>query len=288
MKKKKSSIITTIVMVFIFLLGLAIMLYPTVSNWWNTRVQSRAIASYQQTTNAMSEEEYNGILFAASDYNSRLAGIRDPLYNFKEVSGYTETLDVSGTGIMGYISIPVIGIELPIYHGTSDEVLNIAVGHLEGSSLPVGGSGTHSVVMAHRGLPSAKLFSDLDELVKGDTFTITILNETLTYEVEDIFIILPHEFEKLEIVEGKDYVTLMTCTPYGINSHRLLVRGTRIGTVEEGEAVQLKVPADATQVDPMVVVPIIAVPLVLILIIMWSVGGKKKKKPAIPTDVTDI
>lgn len=288
MKKKKSSIITTIVMVFIFLLGLAIMLYPTVSNWWNTRVQSRAIASYQQTTNAMSEEEYNGILFAASDYNSRLADIREPLFNYGEVSGYTETLDVSGTGIMGYVSIPVIGIELPIYHGTSDEVLNIAVGHLEGSSLPVGGSGTHSVVMAHRGLPSAKLFSDLDELVKGDTFTITILNETLTYEVEDIFIILPHEYEKLEIIDGKDYVTLMTCTPYGVNSHRLLVRGVRIDTVEEEIVVKLKVPADATQVDPMIVVPIIAVPLVVILIIMWSFGGKKKKKPVIPNDVSEI
>ena len=288
MKKKKSSIITTIVMVFIFLLGLAIMLYPTVSDWWNTRVQSRAIATYQQTANALSDDEYNRILVAASDYNSRLADIREPLFNYGEVSGYTETLDVSGTGIMGYISIPVIGIELPIYHGTSDEVLNIAVGHLEGSSLPVGESGTHSVVMAHRGLPSAKLFSDLDELVKGDTFTITILNETLTYEVEDIFIILPHEYEKLEIIDGKDYVTLMTCTPYGVNSHRLLVRGVRIDTVEEEIVVKLKVPADATQVDPMIVVPIIAVPLVMILIIMWSFGGKKKKKPVIPNDIYEI
>ncbi len=281
MKKKKSGVIYTIVMVFIFILGLAIMLYPTVSDWWNQRIQSRAIATYQQTTNDMTDEEYAAILDAAKDYNERLSQIGGPLYHYDEVEGYYETLDITGTGIMGYVSIPSIGVQLPIYHGTSDEVLNIAVGHFEGTTLPIGGMGTHSVIMAHRGLPSAKLFSDLDEMVVGDIFTITVLNETLTYEVEDIFIVLPHETEKIELIDGEDYVTLLTCTPYGVNSHRLLVRGKRIANIEEEGVVVVKVPADAAQVDPMAVMPFIAIPLLILLIIMWNISGKIRKRPKI-------
>ncbi|MGN0165394.1 MAG: class C sortase [Lachnospiraceae bacterium] len=273
--KNKISVIYTVVLVIILLLGLGIMLYPTISDWWNSNTQSKAIANYQQTVDSMSNERYEKILDAASKYNEDLAKIHAPIYHYDELSGYDKILDITGTGIMGYLSIPSISVELPIYHGTGAEVLNIAIGHMEGTSLPVGGTNTHAVIMAHRGLPSARLFSDLDDLVKGDTFTITVLNETLTYEVEEIYIVLPEETEKIEIIEGGDYVTLMTCTPYGVNSHRLLVRGKRINSEEE---LSVKVPADAAQVDPMTVVPAIAAPLILILLITWIFGGRKKKK----------
>ena len=175
---------------------------------------------------------------------------------------------------MGYISIPKIQVELPIYHGTSAEVLNVAVGHLQGSSFPVGGENTHAVISAHRGLPSAKLFSDLDQLVEGDTFTVTILDEVLTYEVEKIFIVKPDELDKLAIIPGGDYVTLMTCTPYGVNSHRLLVRAHRVDTVYPHN---VKVAADAVQLDSMSVVPFIAAPLFVGLLVFWIVSSRRQK-----------
>lgn len=277
-KKKKSGVIYTIVMVLIFVLGLGIMLYPTVSDWWNQRIQSRAIATYQQTVDSMTEEEYNAIFLKAAEYNDKLKQVSGPLFNYNEVEGYYETLNITGTGIMGYVSIPNISVQLPIYHGTSDEVLNVAVGHFQGTTLPIGGEGTHAVIMAHRGLPSAKLFSDLDEMVVGDTFVITILNETYTYEVDKISIVLPTDTGEIQIVEGEDYVTLLTCTPYGVNSHRLLVRGKRIANVEDVVEVVRKVSADAMQVDPMMVMPIVAIPLLLILIISWNVSGKLRKR----------
>lgn len=277
--KKKISTIYTIVLLVILFLGLCIMLYPVVSDWWNARTQSIAIATYQKKANEISESRYEEIIAAAQKYNEQLSDIYAPLSNYDEIQGYEDILDITGTGIMGYVTIPSINVQLPVYHGTSEEVLNIAIGHLQGTSLPVGGSSTHSVIMAHRGLPSARLFSDLDELVKGDTFTITVLNEVMTYEVEDIFIVLPEETQKIEIVPEKDYVTLMTCTPYGVNTHRLLVRARRIETEEE---LLVKVPSDAMQVDPMLVVPVIAAPLVLILIIIWFFGGKRKKKKFSP------
>lgn len=277
--KKKISTIYTIVLLVILFLGLCIMLYPVVSDWWNARTQSIAIATYQKKANEISESRYEEIIAAAQKYNEQLSDIYAPLSNYDEIQGYEDILDITGTGIMGYVTIPSINVQLPVYHGTSEEVLNIAIGHLQGTSLPVGGSSTHSVIMAHRGLPSARLFSDLDELVKGDTFTITVLNEVMTYEVEDIFIVLPEETQKIEIVPEKDYVTLMTCTPYGVNTHRLLVRARRIETEEE---LLVKVPSDAMQVDPMLVIPVIAAPLVLILIIIWFFGGKRKKKKFSP------
>ena len=235
MKKNRS----TIILILIFLVGLSVMLYPTVSDYVNQRHQSRALASYDETVNEMSDADYTAYFEAADAYNQRLAATPNSFFTPEQVSGYDETLDVSGTGIMGYITIPRIGVELPVYHGTSDGVLQVAAGHLEGSSLPVGGAGTHAVISAHRGLPSAKLFTNLDELEAGDTFTITVLDRVLTYEVDRISIVLPTETDLLQPVEGQDYVTLMTCTPYGINTHRLLVRGHRVNTRESQKHVRV-------------------------------------------------
>ena len=273
MKKNRSNII----LILIFLVGLSVMLYPTVSDYINQKNQSRAVASYSEEVENLSDVDYQAYFDAADDYNRRLAETPDAFYRPDEVSGYTDTLDVSGTGIMGYITIPKIGVELPIYHGTSDGVLQVAAGHLEGSSLPVGGAGTHAVISAHRGLPSAKLFTNLDELEAGDTFTITVLDRVLTYEVDQISIVLPTETDLLQPVEGKDYVTLMTCTPYGINTHRLLVRGKRIENAENQK--HIRVTADALRIEPIIVAPALAVPMLLVmLVVMLAVPHLRKRK----------
>ena len=250
------------------------MLYPTISDWWNSKVQSRAIASYSEALTEIDNSHYEELLAGAEGYNKRLLVVDSPFVNYDDVGGYDAALDISGTGIMGYITIPQINVELPIYHGTGEAVLNIAVGHLEGTSLPVGGANTHCVLSAHRGLPSARLFTDLDQLVVGDTFTITVLDEVLTYEVEQILIVLPHEMEKLAILPGRDIVTLMTCTPYGVNTHRLLLRSRRVDTVVERT---VRVSADAVQMDSLLVVPLISAPLVLLLLCFWTFSGRKRR-----------
>ena len=273
MKKNKS----TIILILVFFVGLSVMLYPTVSDYVNQKNQSRAVASYSEEVENLSDVDYQAYFDAADDYNRRLAETPDAFYRPEEVSGYTDTLDVSGTGIMGYITISKIGVELPVYHGTSDGVLQVAAGHLEGSSLPVGGAGTHAVISAHRGLPSAKLFTNLDELEVGDTFTITVLDRVLTYEVDQISIVLPTETDLLQPVEGKDYVTLMTCTPYGINTHRLLVRGKRIENAENQK--HIRVTADALRIEPIIVAPALAVPMLLVmLVVMLAVPRLRKRK----------
>ena len=273
MKKNRSNII----LILIFLVGLSVMLYPTVSDYINQKNQSRAVASYSEEVENLSDVDYQAYFDAADDYNRRLAETPDAFYRPEEVSGYTDTLDVSGTGIMGYITISKIGVELPVYHGTSDGVLQVAAGHLEGSSLPVGGAGTHAVISAHCGLPSAKLFTNLDELEVGDTFTITVLDRVLTYEVDQISIVLPTETDLLQPVEGKDYVTLMTCTPYGINTHRLLVRGKRIENAENQK--HIRVTADALRIEPIIVAPALAVPMLLVLlVVMLAVPHLRKRK----------
>ncbi len=273
MRKKRISL-SNVILVLILLVGLSVMLYPTVSDWWNSRVQSNAIANYDAVVEELDDSEYEEILARAHLYNDHLNEIYSPLSTPEAVSDYDDILNISGTGIMGYITIPSIGVQLPIYHGTSEAVLNIAAGHLQGSSLPVGGTSTHAVISAHRGLPSARLFSDLDQIVVGDTFTITVMNEVLTYEVEEILIVLPSEMDKLAIMEGRDMVTLMTCTPYGINSHRLLIRSKRIETVFPHN---VKIVADAVQIDPMQVIPAICAPLLFILIVFWMVSSRKRK-----------
>lgn len=272
--KKKRNVISTAILVVLLLVGLSVMLYPTVSDWWNSRVQTRAIATYNQSVEQMDTGDKERLLMEAHSYNATLSHLTAPFTNWEDAGNYDKILDISGTGIMGYISIPKIQVELPIYHGTSAEVLNVAVGHLQGSSFPVGGENTHAVISAHRGLPSAKLFSDLDQLVEGDTFTVTILDEVLTYEVEKIFIVKPDELDKLAIIPGGDYVTLMTCTPYGVNSHRLLVRAHRVDTVYPRN---VKVAADAVQLDSMSVVPFIAAPLFVGLLVFWIVSSRRQK-----------
>lgn len=259
---------TNLILVLIFIIGLSVVLYPTVSDYWNSRTQSRAIASYSETVAAMDEEDYNEVFAAAENYNQALGQVKMPFVNFDQVEGYEELLDVSGTGIMGYVTIEKIRVELPIYHGTEDSVLQIAAGHLQGSSLPVGGKGTHSVISAHRGLPSAKLFTDLGELEEGDTFTVTVLNRKLTYRVNQIRIVEPQEIQELEIDPEQDYCTLMTCTPYGINSHRLLVRGIRIASDDAGEYI----PAEAYQVNTTsVAIGIMVILLLLSLIVLAAI-----------------
>lgn len=228
--------------ILVLILGVSIMLYPTVSSLINARHQSQVINQYIEDVGQLTEEEIAALMAAADAYNERLRTssivLTDPFdEEAKQVvsADYGDTLNVDGTGLMAYIDIPAIGVHLPIYHGTSQSVLSRAVGHLEGTSLPVGGEGTHSVLSAHTGLANARLFTDLDELEEGDTFTITVLDEVLTYQVYDIDIVEPHETSSLTIRDGEDLCTLVTCTPYGVNSHRLLVHGTRIPTPEEEE-----------------------------------------------------
>ena len=266
--------LSTIILVFVFLVGLSVVLYPTVSYYWNSRTQTRAIAAYQDSMKDMKPENYTAYFEAAEDYNNRLRKTPGAFTDPSLVAGYEDTLGISGTGVMGYITIEKIGVELPIYHGMEEGTLQIAAGHLEGSSLPIGGAGTHAVISAHRGLPSAKLFTNLDELEKGDTFTITVMNRVLTYEVDQIAIVEPEDTEKLQIVDGQDYCTLLTCTPYGINTHRLLVRGTRIATTEKP---QIYVAAEAQRMDPLLVAPLVAVPMLLILLIYLLIRYRRKK-----------
>ncbi len=226
---KKKGMLTTILLILIFLVGLSLLLYPTVSDYWNSLHQSKAIVEYAENVANLDEEHYTEILQAAKEYNERLRQKENRYRMTKEDrKEYNSMLNLSGNGIMGYIEIPKIKVTLPVYHGTEDSVLQIAVGHVEWSSLPIGGAGTHSVISGHRGLPSAKLFSNLDKLAIGDIFVVRVLNETMTYEVDQILVVLPEEIKSLEIEPDKDYCTLVTCTPYGINSHRLLVRGHRI------------------------------------------------------------
>ena len=272
MKKNKS----TLILILVFFVGLSVMLYPTISDYVNQRNQSRAVANYAQSVDTMTDADYSAYFDAADAFNAQVAANENALYRPDQLSGYYDTLDITGTGIMGYITIAKIGVELPIYHGTSDSVLQIAAGHLEGTSLPVGGASTHAVISAHRGLPSAKLFTNLDQLEVGDTFTITVLDRMLTYEVDKISIVLPTETDELKIAEGKDYVTLMTCTPYGINTHRLLVRGRRVETPDQFK--RIRVTAEALKIEPIIVAPVMALPILLILLIGMLLSTRKRKK----------
>ena len=270
MKKNKS----TIILILVIFVGLSVMLYPTISDYVNQLHQTRAVANYAADVDKLSDADYTAYFEAADAFNAQIAADPDALYFPDRFPSYESTLDVTGTGIMGYITIEKIGVELPIYHGTSDAVLQVAAGHLEGTSLPVGGASTHAVISAHRGLPSAKLFTNLDQLEVGDTFTITVLDRTLTYEVDNISIVLPTETDSLKVSEGKDYVTLMTCTPYGINTHRLLVRGRRITTPDKLK--HIRVTSDAIKIEPILTAPIMALPLLLVLL-FWLLFAPRKR-----------
>ena len=265
-------------MVLMLFVGVCGLLYPSVSQYWNSKTQSQVVSNYQDILAELKPEDFSAYLEAAADYNNRLGALSSPLTNYRQLSDYDDTLNVSGSGVMGFISISKLGVEIPIYHTVNVEVLNIACGHLEGTSLPVGGESTHSVLSAHRGLPHARLFTDLDKMEVGDTFTITILGQMLTYQVDQIKVVRPNEVDDIQIVPGEDLCTLLTCTPYGINSHRLLVRGTRI----ENAAPVLHVTSNAYRIDSLVATPIVAAPILLILLIVLMVKYRDKgSKPLI-------
>lgn len=268
---------STIFLILILVVGLSLMLYPSFSNWWNEAHQSRAIAAYSQEVSKLDENRYDELWQQAWEYNRSLVG-RENVYllDDSQKAEYERLLDVSGMGIMGYIEIPSINVSLPIYHGTEESVLQVAVGHLEWTSLPVGGESTHCVLSGHRGLPSAKLFTDLDRLVVGDRFRLGVLDQVLTYEVDQIFIVEPQDTEALLIEEGKDLCTLVTCTPYSINTHRLLVRGHRVET--EKDAKNIRVTSDAIQIEPYLVAPVVAAPILLVLLLGLLIPRRRNKR----------
>lgn len=258
------------------LIGIALMLYPSISEYINSIHQSKAIQSYNEIASDLDYEKRKELFAIAEDYNKRLAETADAFYHPELVSGYYNALDITGTGIMGYLTVNKINIELPIYHTVDENVLQIAVGHLPGSSLPVGGTGTHSVLSGHRGLPSAKLFSDLDKMEIGDTFTITILSEMFTYQVDQITVVKPYDVDDLKIDPSEDYCTLFTCTPYGINTHRLLVRGRRVANDEDAPV--LYVANEAFKITPFIVTPIVAAPMLIVLFICMLISVHRQKK----------
>ena len=261
-----------IILCLVILIGIGLLSYPTVSDWWNSFHQTRAVASYAAAVSQMKTEDYDRLFAEADDYNRKLAGTGMKWsMTDEEIQEYNNVLDISDNGIMGYIDIPRIRQTLPIYHGTDDAVLQVAIGHLAGTSLPVGGDSTHCVVSGHRGLPSARLFTDLDRLTVGDIWTMTVLNRTVTYEVDQIRIVEPEDLSELQIVQGSDYCTLLTCTPYGINTHRLLVRGHMIPNLD-GDA---NVTVDAMQVDQTLVAMVVAVIILLILVIILLIVSSK-------------
>ena len=264
-----------IILAIVVLAGLCLLVYPTFSDWWNSLHQSRAIASYVETVEGMSQEEMDKLLEEARAYNERLwqkgnRWIPTP----EEQAEYRSLLDVTGTGIMGYINIPVIDVSLPIYHGTDEAVLQIASGHIEGTSLPVGGADTHAAISGHRGLPSARLFTDLDRLGEGDLFTVTVLGRTLTYQIVQIRIVLPEDTSEMELYRGEDYCTLQTCTPYGVNTHRLLLRGKRVANNEEA----LLAAAEAVRVPTYVVIPAVGIPMLFLLLAVVLIFYKRRPR----------
>ena len=273
----------TVVMTAGLLTGVILLLYPSVANYWNSFHQTRAIATYTEAVSSMSSEDYEKIIGEAREYNQRLAetGIRWVMTD-AEKAEYNSTLSIGGSDVMAYVSIPKFHVRSPIYHGTDEAVLQVAVGHIEGSSLPVGGESTHCLISGHRGLPSARLFTDIVKLREGDTWTISVLNETLTYECDQIRIVLPDDLTDVQIIEGEDLCTLITCTPYGVNTHRLLVRGHRVPNAD-GAA---DITADAIQVEPIYIAPILAIPALVLLLVLMLAATRKAKKDS-PKEIAD-
>lgn len=271
MQSRKS----TIILLISFLIGLSVLLYPSISSYWNSKTQSEAIVDYETMLAAYKPEDYTAIFAQADEYNKALAELKMPFEEHKQLDElYWGTLDVSGTGMMGYVTVAKINQELPVYHGTSEAVLSTSAGHFQGTSLPVGGETTHSVISAHRGLPTAVLFTHLDRMEIGDTFHFTILDRTITYEVDQIRIVNPDDLGLIHIEEGKDYCTLLTCTPYGINTQRLLVRGHQIDASQKRN---IYIANEAYRVDPLIVMPIVALPIIFVLLIYVMFAPVKKE-----------
>ena len=279
----KSKDVSNFILIFMLVAGLCLLLYPSFANFWNSLNATKAISNYDEAVIELDEEDYTAFWTSAQEYNG-LLNKRNDVFRLtdKMLSRYNTELDVLGNGVMTYINIPKLGVNLPVYHGSNEAILQVAIGHLEWSSLPVGGESTHCVVSGHRGLPSAKLFTELDKMEIGDTFTLKTLGETLTYEVDQILVVEPEEMWPLKVVEGLDLCTLVTCTPYGVNSHRLFVRGYRVDNA--AEVVERHVVADALQVDTMVVTAALLMPCVLIGVVgLFAIEGisgaiRKRKK----------
>ena len=274
-KKWNKGKTATVILLVIFFIGLSVLLYPTVSSYWNSKTQSEAILDYEKMLSSYKPEDFTALIEEANEYNEALYELDFPLHEYAALeSKYRKTLDVSGTGMIGYVTVPKINQELPLYHGTSDTVLSVAAGHLQGSALPVGGKGTHCVVSAHRGLPTATLFTHLDRMEIGDTFYFTILDRTYTYEVDQIRIVEPDDTSLLQAEEGKDYCTLLTCTPYGINTQRLLVRGHQVDASQERT---LYVANEAYRIDALIVTPFVALPIIFAALIYVTFKPIKKE-----------
>lgn len=288
-KRNKKNQWINIIIVVILLVGLSLLLYPTFSELWNSTRQSMAITEYAEQVSEMDEETCEKLWKSAQEYNERLRKQGGYSFTEEEKKDYESQLDINGNGIMGYIDIPKIDCFLPIYHGTEESVLQVAVGHLEWSTLPVGGEGTHCVLSGHRGLPRAKLFTNLDKMEEGDCFILTVLNQKLAYEVDQIEVVLPEEVDDLSIIEGKDYVTLVTCTPYGINTHRLLIRGHRVPytEVEKEETKDSVVVTKNLTRQFFMMVALVLGGLALLLLLMQGVFRKKRKKKLPETNGKD-
>jgi len=271
MKKKHKW--STFVLLLVFFIGLSVMLYPAISTYWNSKTQSEAIVDYEKMLSSIPEKDYTELFKSAEDYNKSLAKLDFPLLDYNRVDGYFDILDISGTGMMGFITIDVIGVELPIYHGTDNNVLSTAAGHIQGTSFPIGGVGTHSVISAHRGLPTATLFTNLDHMEIGDIFEVTVLDRTFTYQVDQIKTVDPTDTADLLIEADKEYCTLLTCTPYGINTHRLLVRGVKVDSIRQRTVI---VTSDAHQIEPLIVTPIVALPILFTLMMIVLFKPVKK------------
>lgn len=268
---------STVLLILILLIGLSLVLYPSISNWWNETRSSKVISDYSELVAEMDEAEYEQFWADAIAYNASRVGATNPyLLTPAQKELYPTLLNVDGNGVMGYVEIPSVGVTLPIYHTVNEDILQVAVGHVEWSDLPVGGEGTHSVLSGHRGLPSAKLFTDLDDLREGDLFMLRILDSLLTYEVDQILIVDPDDTDDLRQVPGQDLCTLVTCTPYGVNTHRLLVRGHRVENTPETEAV--RVTANAVPLDPLIVAVIVGIPMMAVAITILLIGSKRREK----------
>ena len=266
--------LTTAILVLVFFVGLVLLLYPPLSNWYNVHHSARIISSYLDQVADLDDDRYAQLMLDAQAFNKKVNALHEYALSPEMMEEYNSVLDVSGLGIMGYVDIPKLNASIPIYHGTSEGVLQIAVGHLEWSSLPIGGESTHCVLSGHRGLPNAKLLTDLPEMEKGDLFYLRVLDELLTYEVDQILTVEPQDVKDLSIVRGRDYCTLVTCTPYGINTHRLLVRGHRIANAEDTRVITVS--ADAVQIESLIVAPFIALPVLLFLLVILLVNGRKR------------
>ncbi len=283
--KSKKNRIFNIVIVLIFLVGAAVLLYPTVSNLWNEYRNAQLVSQYEQTVSALPDEDRQRLWNDAADYNKVHTQnvIADAFTADEETSKeYNSLLNFTDSGVMGYIEIPAINVKLPVFHGTGKKALEQGCGHVMGTSLPVGGESSHCVLAAHRGLPSAKLFTDADLLKVGDRFTLTVLDEKLAYEIDQILTVLPEELDALGIEEGCDYVTLVTCTPYGVNTHRLLIRGHRVAYTDEAEDVHTameRLAGSSLAIKLLIITVVIMLMLSLILIAIFR-KKHKKEKPA--------